>query len=111
MVSGLCCLAGPNIPMPLIACVSAGMSKITSAFFLAAACINRLGQQKRTSNVVNLINNVVLSLSIYFASWLASQQVLMVMGKGPVPTYAPPYVPVGPVVNGDIISTPGHLAC
>jgi hypothetical protein len=31
------------------------------------------------------------------------------MGSGPVPTYAPPYVPVGPVVMGDNIATPGHL--
>ena len=31
------------------------------------------------------------------------------MGKGPVPTYAPPYVPVGPVAMGDNISAPGRL--
>ena len=26
----------------------------------------------------------------------------------PPPTFAPPYVPVGPVVMGDNIATPGH---
>jgi hypothetical protein len=32
------------------------------------------------------------------------------MGKGQIPTFAPPYVPVGPVVGGDVLSIPGHLA-
>ena len=32
-----------------------------------------------------------------------------VLGKGPVPSFAPPYVPVGPVVGGDNIAVPGHL--
>jgi len=32
-----------------------------------------------------------------------------VMGMGPVPAFAPPYVPVGPVVGGSIL--PGqHIA-
>ena len=26
------------------------------------------------------------------------------MGRGPVPTFAPPYVPVGPVISGDNLS-------
>ena len=42
--------------------------------------------------------------------WLPQQQIMLVMGKGPVPTYAPPYVPVGPVIGGDNIAAPGHLA-
>jgi hypothetical protein len=41
--------------------------------------------------------------------WIASQMVMLVMGKGPIPTFAPPFVPVGPVVGGDNIATPGHL--
>ena len=48
-------------------------------------------------------------LAAAFTMWLPMQQVMLVMGKGPIPTFAPPYVPVGPVVAGDIISTPGHL--
>jgi hypothetical protein len=34
--------------------------------------------------------------------------VTLLMGKGPVPSFAPPFVPVGPVVAGDNISQPGH---
>jgi hypothetical protein len=36
-----------------------------------------------------------------FTIWSVNSQVTLVMGKGPVPTYAPPYVPTGPVVGGD----------
>ena len=43
-----------------------------------------------------------------FREWKLSAQMVGVMGKGPIPTFAPPYVPVGPVVMGDNISTPGH---
>jgi hypothetical protein len=36
------------------------------------------------------------------------QQVNLVMGMGPIPTFAPPFVPVGPVVGGSTL--PGvHL--
>jgi hypothetical protein len=36
-------------------------------------------------------------------------QVKGVIGTGPVPTFAPPYVPVGAVVGGTAISPPGAL--
>jgi len=32
------------------------------------------------------------------------------MGQGPVPSFAPPNIPMGPVVNGGIIPAPGCLA-
>ena len=35
--------------------------------------------------------------------WKTSQMVTGVVGMGPVPSFAPPYVPVGSVVNGTII--------
>ena len=34
---------------------------------------------------------------------------IYVLGKGPIPTFAPPFVPVGPVMGGDNIAAPGHL--
>ena len=44
-----------------------------------------------------------------FMMWLPMQMVMLVLGRGPIPTFAPPYVPVGPVVAGSVISAPGHL--
>jgi hypothetical protein len=35
-----------------------------------------------------------------FNQWKAGVRVTSLEGRGPVPTYAPPYVPVGPVIRG-----------
>lgn len=56
-----------------------------------------------------LFTSVATGFSKAVAAWIASQVVTGVMGRGPVPTYSPPYVPVGPVVMGDNIGSPGHL--
>ena len=42
-----------------------------------------------------------------FQIWQASTMVTNVLGTGPVPSFAPPYVPVGPVVMGTGTMTPG----
>lgn len=44
------------------------------------------------------------------AVWNAEAEITDLWGKGPVPSFAPPYVPVGPVVAGDNIAAPGHIA-
>lgn len=40
-----------------------------------------------------------------FQDWKAQAMLVNVMGQGTVPTFAPPYVPVGPVTMGTVIST------
>jgi hypothetical protein len=47
------------------------------------------------------------SISSCFQIWRAQTQVTNVLGTGPVPTFAPPYVPGGPVVGGTGSMTPG----
>ena len=42
-----------------------------------------------------------------FKAWQTSTQVTNVMGTGPVPSFAPPYSPVGPVVGGTGTMPPG----
>lgn len=49
------------------------------------------------------------SLSISFLTWIVGKVLKNVLGKGMVPSFAPPYVPVGPVVNGDVLPTPGII--
>ena len=39
-----------------------------------------------------------------FNEWKNLVTLVGLVGKGPVPTFAPPYVPVGPVISGDNIS-------
>ena len=42
-------------------------------------------------------------------SMTTSLMVTGVMGFGPIPTFVPPFVPVGPVVMGSVIPMPGVL--
>jgi hypothetical protein len=104
----------PNVPTPLIACPSAMMSKMAAPMDMKNAMIDALDggvkdkdEDKQHETLFDAIATVV---SAAFMIWLPSQQVMLVMGKGPIPSFAPPYVPVGPVVGGDTLPTPGHLA-
>jgi hypothetical protein len=99
----------PNIPTPLIACTSANLNRMGPAD-LKDAMIAALRLELRTDSTRALVSELASLFTIDHLVWIASQMVSMVLGKGPVPTFAPPYVPVGPVVMGDVISTPGHLA-
>jgi len=100
----------PNVPMPLIALASSGIGQIISTTALKQAMWNALPAALKTQDVGNFMTDIATRLVLHFSRWLSMQQVTQVMGRGPVPSFAPPYVPVGPVVGGDIISTPGHLA-
>jgi len=104
----------PNVPVPLIACVSAKVTDIMLPNTMKSEMINALdggmkGGDKDKQHEA-LFDAVATVLAMAFTMWLPSQQVMLVMGKGPIPTFAPPFVPVGPVLMGDNIPVPGHLA-
>lgn len=103
----------PNIPMPLIACPSPMMTEIVMPMSLASAMESALdgGIKKDDTDKHRdaLFDAVATVLALSFMLWLPSQQVMLVMGKGPIPTFAPPFVPVGPVMMGDNLPIPGHL--
>jgi hypothetical protein len=99
----------PNVPTPLISCVSSQMGKITSPAELKSSIYKKVPSAMKTAENEAFVEGIATQLAVHFTVWLASQQVMLVMGRGPVPTFAPPAVPVGPVVNGDIIPSPGHL--
>ncbi len=97
----------PNVPMPLISCVSARASKIMVHSEIADAITQALPAP--LSGETAFINRVATGLALAASTWLGSAQVMNVLGHGQVPSFAPPYVPVGPVVGGTIIAAPGHL--
>lgn len=103
----------PNVPMPLIACVSAKMTDImmpdTMKSEMDSALDGGLKDKDKDKQFEALHDAIATVLALAFTIWLPSQQVMLVLGKGPIPTFAPPFVPVGPVVGGDNIATPGHL--
>lgn len=100
----------PNIPMPLMTCISQNFSKLASPTQIETSIKSLLPNEMRIAEMDMFIYTLSAHLTNYFISWLSTQNVMMVMGMGPVPTFNPPYVPVGSVVNGYIIPSPGHLA-
>jgi hypothetical protein len=99
----------PNVPMPLVACTSSKMTELSDPSRLEAALAAALAAEATTANAKQVIHAFAQALSLRFLKWLPANTVQLVLGKGPIPTFAPPYVPVGPVVGGDVIPTPGHL--
>ena len=97
----------PNVPMPLISCVSTRASRLVVASEIADAI--RQALPANLSSETAFINRVAAGLALGASTWLGSAQVMNVLGYGPVPSFAPPYVPVGPVVGGTNIPAPGHL--
>ena len=104
----------PNVPTPLIACVSPMLTSITMPSQMKSAMIDAFdgGLKKHDPDKHHeaIYEAITTVLSVAFLAWLPMQMVNLVMGKGSIPTFAPPYVPVGPVVMGDTLPTPGHLA-
>ena len=97
----------PNVPTPLIALPSASVSKLTMPSHMKSEMSAALGSSGPSS--AQLFDALATAMALAVTMWLPSQMVMNVMGKGPVPSFAPPYVPVGPVVGGDIIPVPGHF--
>jgi hypothetical protein len=104
----------PNVPTPLIACPSAMMSAMATPSSMKSEMDSALDggiKDKDPEKHYEALHEAVATvISAGFMIWLPSQMVMNVLGKGPVPSFAPPYVPVGPVVGGDNIAAPGHLA-
>ena len=103
----------PNVPVPLIACPSAQMAAIITPDQMKSEMGNALDgglkQKDPTKQFEALHLAIGTVLSVAFTIWLASQQVMLTLGKGPIPSFAPPFVPVGPVVGGSNIAMPGHV--
>ncbi|MEX2302218.1 MAG: hypothetical protein WD733_14860 [Bryobacterales bacterium] len=66
---------------------------------------------KAGSGAKEAIEQVVKWIDSSFQEWKLMAQVngSAARGRGPVPNFAPPYVPVGPVIMGDNLPVPGHL--
>jgi len=103
----------PNIPMPLICCISSKMTDIVMPDTMTKEMDDALDsgiKDKDPEKHYHALHDAIATvLALAFLMWLPMQQVMLVLGKGQIPTFAPPVVPVGPVVGGDNIAIPGHL--
>jgi hypothetical protein len=94
----------PNVPVPLSA-----LTQVTSALDPAALKSQMVGMLADPTAPfhVNLFEAIADAFDKCFKIWQPSTMVTNVLGTGPVPTFAPPFVPVGPVVGGVGTMTPG----
>ena len=113
----LAAVPGPMAPptpasgaFPLARGMSAGEHRLSAAM-LSPRLITALRAPagRDVAGLDGAINELASWVEASFRDWKLTAQVVVVMGKGPIPSYAPPYVPVGPVVMGDNISGPGHV--
>jgi hypothetical protein len=98
----------PNIPMPLIAFASPGEALLSPAALKGAMMAN-LGDPAAL-HATDLFDAVSQGFAPVFAMFKASTLVKNVLGMGPIPTFAPPFVPVGPVVGGVGTGPPGCIS-
>lgn len=103
----------PALPMPLIAYISPKMTAVTLANDMKKAMIDALDKgvkdEDEPKHYEKLFESIATAVTMATLAWLPMQMVMALMGKGPIPPFAPPIIPVGPVVAGDVLPTPGHL--
>jgi hypothetical protein len=92
----------PNVPYPFATLSHDGTA--TSPYNLKNAMRSALRGNMDYS--LEFFDSVATAFELPLSQWKGIQQVAQVMGTGPVPTFAPPYVPVGPVVGGTISPGP-----
>jgi hypothetical protein len=97
----------PNIPVPLITFSSPGESGLSPSNLKSLMSANLADPQ--ALHAIDLFDSIATAFSTVFQIFKASTLVQNVLGMGPIPTFAPPFVPVGPVLGGTVIPTPGVL--
>ena len=97
----------PNIPLPLIAFSSPGESGLSPSTLKITMDANLADPTAQHAS--DLFDAIAKAFNTVFQVFKASTMVQNVLGMGPIPTFAPPFVPVGPVVMGTVIPTPGVL--
>ncbi len=97
----------PNVPLPLIALTSAGESGLSPSM-LKNLMVANLGDLQ-AQHAEDLFDALSKAFNTCFMTFKTTTMVQNVLGTGPIPTFAPPFVPVGPVVAGSAIPTPGVL--
>jgi len=85
----------PNVPCPV-----ATLTQVDTVFqSMKTQMVGMLGDP-RVPFHQELFESICFAFIQCYTVWKTSTMVTNVLGMGPVPTFAPPYVPVGPVVGG-----------
>ena len=96
----------PNVPVPLAALTQVNATLMCQT--LKGQMIGQLGDPMAPFHK-ELFESIADAFEKCFNIWQPSTMVTNVLGLGPIPTFAPPFVPVGPVVGGTATMAPGGL--
>ena len=94
----------PNIPAPLMSLTQVAVS--VGKDVLKAQMIGQHGDPDALHSK-ELFDSVADAFDKSFKIWQASTILNNVLGTGPIPTFAPPFVPAGPVLGGVGTMPPG----
>jgi hypothetical protein len=96
----------PNTPVPFATLMQVPVS--ISAEMMKQQMVMQLGDPNAPF-ASQLFASICDAFEKAYDLWKVATMVSNVMGTGPVPTFAPPYVPGGPVVGGTGMMAPGGL--
>jgi hypothetical protein len=97
----------PSIPLPLAAFNSPGESGLSPAT-LKNVMVGNFADPT-APHAPQLFESIAQAFNMVFQLFKLSTIVLTVLGMGPVPAFAPPVVPVAPVVGGTSLPLPGAI--
>jgi len=98
----------PSIPMPLIAFASGGEALLAGAP-LSAQMVATFADPA-APHASELFDALANAFATAFQMFKLSTLVQNVLGTGPIPTFAPPIIPMGPVLGGVGTGAPGCIA-
>ncbi len=99
------------VPLPLEACPAVGELAMLAPALALLMMANLGDPPPQAMWSLQLFTAVSVSLSLNFTQWVATSlwKTGAVEGGGPIPTFAPPVVPVGPVLGGQAVAPPAGL--
>ena len=97
----------PNVPVPLLTMASPGEAQLTPAALHGAMQANLA--DPTAMHASELFDALATAFANVFQIFKSTTMVQNVLGTGPVPTFAPPAAPVGPVVGGTGNGAPGCI--
>jgi hypothetical protein len=95
----------PATPFTLMTLPSS-YSNALSQTALKSAFAQRLGAHAGNPQTAAFIDNIATSVDIGMTVWRSTAVTRNLLGEGPVPSFRPPFVPVGPVVGGRLLPAP-----
>ncbi|MEE9612437.1 MAG: hypothetical protein V3W19_14380, partial [Desulfatiglandales bacterium] len=98
----------PNVPMPLIALTSVGEAGLSPASLKGMMFANLADPQALHAS--DLFDAISQAFNTVFQTFKSTTTMKNVMGTGQVPSFKPPFSPVGPVVGGTGIGPPSGIS-